>query len=167
MEFWILILFIAVFSLWVQSRLRRRNEDQRFANVIEALNRLEPRLNELKKLETRVRELEQHLASTTQPASMQPPAASAPSPPAPKPVELPPPVTLPPPPSPKPAVPPSAPPSVHPVTPRPAPPSLSLPPQPAPVSAREFSSQIEETLGKNWLNKLGIIALVIGISLFL
>ena len=38
MEFWILALFIGVFSLWVQSRLRRRNEDERFANVIEALN---------------------------------------------------------------------------------------------------------------------------------
>ena len=35
------------------------------------------------------------------------------------------------------------------------------------LSAREATSQLEETLGKNWLNKLGIIALVIGISLFL
>src|SRR5215472_1408454 len=187
MEFWILILFIAVFSLWVQSRLRRRNEDQRFANVIEALNRLEPRLNELKKLQTRVQELEQRLTGaatppTTSPSTQQP-AGSQPSvpatPPA-QPVELPLPVTIPPPPQipkPAPSVPP-APPAAHPPAPQPppapkpalhppAPPAFSLPPKAAPVSAREFSSQIEETLGKNWFNKLGIIALVIGISLFL
>ena len=53
MEFWVLLLFIGVFSLWVQSRIRRQKEDERFANVIEALNRLEPRLNELKKLQSR------------------------------------------------------------------------------------------------------------------
>lgn len=52
-------------------------------------------------------------------------------------------------------------------SPRQAPPPLSPPPRPAPVSARELSAQLEETLGTNWLNKLGIIALVIGIALFL
>lgn len=188
MEFWIFLLFIAVFSLWVQSRIRRQKDDERFANVIEALNRLEPRLNEVKKLETRVRELEQRLAATVPPAVTQPTVAPTPPPPSPKPVELPPPVPIPPPLQiPKPAAPvlqppptahpaeppkpvtsPQAPPTLHPpAAPRPVPPPLSLTPKPAPVSAREFSSQIEETLGKNWLNKLGIIALVIGISLFL
>ena len=33
--------------------------------------------------------------------------------------------------------------------------------------SRELGSQLEQTLGTNWLNKIGIIALVIGISLFL
>jgi hypothetical protein len=35
------------------------------------------------------------------------------------------------------------------------------------MSAREFSSQLEETLGKNWLSKIAIILIVIGISMFL
>lgn len=181
MEFWIFLLFIGVFSLWVQSRLRRQKEDERFANVIEALNRIEPRLNDVKKLETRVRELEQHLAAsappTAQPSVPQPsaPQTSAPvspapptppPPPPPKSVELPPPVKIPPPPQTQPATQPGTPPPT-PVPPRPVPAPFSPPSKPAPVSAREFSAQIEETLGKNWLNKLGIIALVIGISLFL
>lgn len=194
MEFWVLILTIWAFYRWVQSRIRRRKEDERFANVIDALNRLEPGLNELKKLETRVHELERHLASPA--PAQQPPVSPTP----PKPVELPPPVTTPPsleipkpqapapppppaarplepaaprppvPPRPvpeKPATPHPIPPPAHaPAPPRAIPPPLS-PPPPAPVSARELSSQLEETLGTNWLNKLGIIALVLGISLFL
>jgi len=185
MEVWVLILTIWAFYRWVQSRIRRQNDDARFANVIEALNRLEPRLNELKKLEARVRELEQRLTATIPPAATQPAVAPTPPPPAAKPVELPPSVALitqptahpvePPsphpatPPSPaRPATPPPALPTLNPPAPsRPTPSPLSLTPKPAPVSAREFSSQIEETLGKNWLNKLGIIALVIGLSLFL
>jgi|SRR5579883_758965 hypothetical protein len=212
MEFWILILTIWAFYAWVQSRIRRQKEDERFANVINALNRLEPRLNDLKKLETRLAELEHRLASPAPPpAPTQPSAAPATPPPTLKPVELPPPVppTLaaefpkppvlpsPPPiahpaqppkpplaepsaphpsapvspatpPTAKPAVTPPAPVAAHPPAPQPpVPPPLSPPPRPAPVSTRELSSQLEESLGKNWLNKLGMIALVIGISLFL
>src|SRR5215469_11852501 len=133
MEFWIFILFIGVFSLWVQSRIRRRNEDQRFSNLIEALNCLEPRLNELKKLQTRVQELEQRLATSAPPPiaspSAQQPAASEPSPPAtpasapPKPVEPTPAAAIPPPPQiPKPVLPVRGSlPAPHPPTPQPQP----------------------------------------------
>src|SRR6202008_1356443 len=137
------------------------------------------------------------LATTTSPASAQqsaepppaaepkpaqppsptklPPSLEIPKPPAP--IPSPPPPTFPAhptdPPTPKPPVTPA--PATPPVSitprppapPRPTPPPLSSPPQPAHLSAREATSQIEETLGKNWLNKLGIIALVISISLFL
>ena len=206
MEFWVLILTLWAFYVWVQSRIRRQKEDERFGRVIEALNHLEPRLNEVKKLETRVAELEHRLATSASTVSVpsQPPVAAAPpQPPAPKPVELPPSVPLPlkieipkpPTPTPvppavhpaepagthpptpvplapthKPALPPPLPVTPHPPAPMPprtVPPPLSPPPKPAPASAREISSQLEETLGTNWLNKLGIIALVIGISLFL
>jgi uncharacterized membrane protein len=196
MEFWVLILTVWAFYRWVQSRIHRQKDDERFTRVVEALNKLEPRIKDLHKLENRVHELENRLATSTPPAPAQqsvqpvPPAAepkpvqpSAPAklppsleipkplapiappptppphpiePPTPKPPVTPPPATLPVPTAPHPPAPP-----------RPTPPPLSPPPQPAHLSAREATSQIEETLGKNWLNKLGIIALVIGISLFL
>ena len=63
MEFWVLILTVWAFYRWVQSRIRRQKEDERFARVIEALNKLEPRLKDLTKLETRVHELEQRFGS--------------------------------------------------------------------------------------------------------
>jgi Predicted membrane protein (DUF2339) len=208
MEFWVLILTLWAFYVWVQSRIRRQKEDERFANVINALNRLEPRLSDLKKLETRVAELEHRLASPPPavPAAEQKPAGSlAPPSLAPKPVELPPPA----PPAaevPKSPAPPAAPPVVHriepilphkveppappppapatsapagtqrpvtppstpaPAPPRPIPPPLSPPPKPASISAREATSQFEELLGKNWLSKIGIVAIVIGVAYFL
>jgi len=194
MEFWILILSAWAFYRWVQSRTWRRKDDERFARVVEALNKLEPRLQDLHKLETRVHELETRLATSALPAALQQPVAPPPASPEPKPAEPPAPVTLPPsleipkppaatippappshpiePPTPKPVTPPPATPPASttphlPAPSRPIPPPLSPPPQPAHLSAREATSQLEETLGKNWLNKLGIIALVIGISLFL
>jgi uncharacterized membrane protein len=207
MEFWILILTVWAFYRWVQSRIHRQKDDERFARVVEALNKLEPRLKDLHKLETRVHELEIRLATTTPPAPVQQPAAPAPPPIEPKPIETPisikippsleipkPPVPAAPPTPPTPLAPPIEPPAAkpsvppppfptpvtpHPTAPpvsaiphppgpsRPTSPPLSPPPQPAHLSAREATSQLEETLGKNWLNKLGIIALVIGISLFL
>jgi Predicted membrane protein (DUF2339) len=183
MEFWVLILTLWAFYRWVQSRIRRQKDDERFARVIEALNKLEPRLNNLKKLEARVHELEQRLAAPSTPVPAQPTAAPVPPPPSPlskplapsapiapsHPIELPTPYppAAPPPPE-KPAVRPPIPAMPRPLpSSRPDPPPLSPPPQPAPISARELTSQLEETLGKNWLNKLGIIALVIGVSLFL
>ncbi len=195
MEFWVLILTVWAFYRWVQSRIRRQKEDERFMRVIEALNKLEPRLKDLTKLETRVHELEHRLA-TSLPAS-QPPAPVSPAAKAVAPVAIPPsleiaksvvppaavPVAAEPAESPAPKIsgpstpPPSAPPAKSVVTapastaPHPpapvVPPPFSPPSRPAPVSARELSSKLEETLGTNWLNKLGIIALVIGISLFL
>lgn len=207
MEFWILILTVWAFYRWVQSRIHRQKEDERFARIVETLNKLEPRLKDLQKLETRVHELENRLASAPSPAPAQPPVSPATAPSEPKAIEppisikLPPPLEIPkppapavpsapptppappleppvnkpvapPPPFPKPVTPqPSTPPASAtphpPVISRPIPPPLSPPPQPAHLSAREATSQLEETLGKNWLNKLGIIALVIGISLFL
>ncbi|MGB7729525.1 MAG: DUF2339 domain-containing protein [Candidatus Acidiferrum sp.] len=86
MEFWVLILTVWAFYRWVQSRIRRRKEDERFARVIEALNKLEPRLKDLTKLETRVRELEQRFGSSTSLPAQQP-AAPAPTALATKPVE--------------------------------------------------------------------------------
>jgi uncharacterized membrane protein len=207
MEFWILILTVWAFYRWVQSRIHRQKDDERFTRVVEALNKLEPRLKDLQKLETRVHELENRLASAPSPAPTQPRVSPAVAPNEPKPIEppisikLPPALEIPKPPAPavpttpptlpvSPTEPPAAkpvappPPFPKPVTPqpstppasttphppasaRPIPPPLSPPPQPAHLSAREATSQLEETLGKNWLNKLGIIALVIGISLFL
>lgn len=177
MEFWILILTVWAFYRWVQSRIHRQKDDERFARVVETLNKLEPRLKDLQKLETRVHELETRLASA--PPRAQQPAPSAPSTAEPKPAVPPAPPTLPatsiehpetkpvaPPPIPKPLTPPPAPAPHPPAPPRTTPPPLSPPPH-AHLSAREATSQLEETLGKNWLNKLGIIALVIGISLFL
>jgi len=196
MEFWILILSVWAFYRWVQSRTWRRKDDERFARVIEALNKLEPRLKDLHKLETRVHELETRLATSVPSAPVQQTVAPAPPPTEPKPIETPisikippsleipkppapvvpptpptPPIeppaakpSVPPPPFPTPVTPPHA---APPASPRPIPPPLSRPPEPAHLSAREATSQLEETLGKNWLNKLGIIALVIGISLFL
>jgi len=199
MEFWILILTAWAFYGWVQSRIRRQKDDERFARVVEALNKLEPRLKDLHKLETRVHELESRLATAAPPTTAKQPVTPPPPSPEPKPVEppisikLPPSLEIPKPPAPavpptpppppieppaaKPSVPP--PPFPTPVTlpaptisypsapPRPTPPPISPPPQPPHLSAREATSQLEETLGKNWLNKLGIVALVIGISLFL
>jgi hypothetical protein len=201
MEFWILILTVWAFYGWVQSRIRRQKDDERFARVVEALNKLEPRLKDLHKLETRVHELESQLATAAFAAPAQQLAAPAPPLDEPKPIKTPisvqtppsleipkppapaapptPPIeppaakpSVPPPPFPEPVTPPPAAPPAsttpHPPAPsRPIPPPLSPPPQPPHLSAREATSQLEETLGKNWLNKLGIIALVIGISLFL
>src|SRR6266478_758439 len=198
MEFWILILIVWAFYGWVQSRIRRRKDDERFARVVEALNKLEPRLKDLHKLETRVHELESRLATAAPPTPAKqpvtpptpspepkpveppisiklPPSLEIPKPPAPvvPPTPPPPPIEppvakpyVPPPPFPTPVTPP-APTISYPSAPRPTPPLISPPPQPPHLSAREATSQLEETLGKNWLNKLGIIALVIGISLFL
>ena len=197
MEFWVLILTVWAFFRWVLTHLRRRKEDERFANVVEALNQFEARFREVTRLEKRVHELEEKLASSGSAAA--PPTATAiqaqsqspaalvehPSVVVPPAIEIPkliippgPAVPIPPaspvtdavhPPAPKPPIPvvPAAP--TIPRLPTAVPPArpFSPPPKAAPVSARELSSQLEETLGKNWLNKLGIIALVIGISLFL
>src|SRR5215472_12256266 len=189
MEFWVLILTLWAFYRWVQSRIRRKKEDERFANVIEALNCLEPRLNDLKKLESRVAELERHFATSAPPTAtaVSPRATTAsPPPPAREPVDVPSPLALPKVEIPKTPAPTPAPPAAHPVeppmessapphkpapppptSPRPIPPPLSPPPKPASVSAREATSQFEELLGKNWLSKIGIAAIVIGMAYFL
>ncbi|HWT87358.1 MAG TPA: DUF2339 domain-containing protein [Candidatus Angelobacter sp.] len=194
MEFWVAILTLWAVYRWVRSIIRRQKDDERFERVVDGLNRLESRSKILTKLESRVDELEKQLACSTpaqQTKAPAPPATET------KPVGPAAPVTLPPPPeipmpsaplplaaeptpplAPQPVIPPPSAPKPIATTPtpstphpipsvRPAPSLFSTPPQPPPVSAREFTSRLEETLGKNWLNKLGIIALVIGVSLFL
>jgi uncharacterized membrane protein len=210
MEFWIFVLTLWAFFRWVQSRVWRKRDDERFARVIEALNKIDGRQNQFKTLESRIQELERRLASGSVPPASgtgapiapvtaaekpadtlapvkippwpeipkAPPVVSPPEPivpvnvaPAIKPLPPPPPIPL------KPAAATTPPISVPPGTPpRAVPPifapalslpSLSPPPRPAPVSTRELSSQLEQKLGTNWLNKIGIIILVIGISLFL
>jgi hypothetical protein len=98
------------------------------------------------------------------PASVTPPEA----------IKLPEPVKLPPPPPVPPSLQATPPPAPHdretrPPIPPPRPPALTLPPPPkfAHASPREISAEFEQKLGGNWLNKIGITILVIGISLFL
>src|ERR1700722_6493308 len=110
MEFWILILTVWAFYRWVQSRIHRQKDDERFARVVEALNKLEPRLKDLHKLETRVHEFETRLPTTAPPPPThqpaQPPPAPPPPPADPKPIEPPISIKLPPPPeTPKPVIP--------------------------------------------------------------
>ncbi len=114
------------------------------------------------------------------PPRVAPPPISPPSPAAPEPPSAPssaPPQTPPPqaaqPVAPKPPAA-TAPPHLEPVIPRPPAPSrpvvpaaASIPAAHAPVHVQRKSSELEEKLGTNWLNKIGIVALVIGIALFL
>jgi Predicted membrane protein (DUF2339) len=197
MEFWVFILTLWAFYRWMHFRIHRQKEDERFARVIETLNRHEARLDNVKKLEARVHELERRVTeAASAPVVTQSPVSSVPPSPAPEPVkpaqpiavpptlEIPksptpiapapsvhpiePPPPPPPSPSPKPVATPPAPVfSPPPTSPRSIPPPFSAPSQPAQVPARERGFQLEELLGKNWLNKLGIIALVIGISMAL
>ena len=90
-----------------------------------------------------------------------PPAIAAFKPPAPPPIPVPPA-----------AIPKPAPPVPPPVLPRPV---VEPPKPPAPVpsafdrkaTAREAVFSLEQTLGANWLNKIGIAILVIGLAFFL
>jgi uncharacterized membrane protein len=212
MEFWIFILTLWAFFRWVQSHVWRKKDDERFARVIEALNKIDGRQNQFKSLESRIQELEWRLANASAPPTSEASTPTAPIVAAEKPadtlapIKIPPwpeipkaspavsppepvaPVNAPPPAKPLPAAPPptplkpaavtTPPTSVSPSMPRRvvppplsppplSPPPLSPPPKPAPVSARELGSQLEQKLGTNWLNKIGIIILVIGVSLFL
>src|SRR5579863_7173159 len=89
MEFWVLILTLWAFYRWVHSRIRRQKEDERFARVVEALNKLEPRLKDINKLESRVHALEHRLATAAPPVAAQQPVAPTPLAPEPKPIEPP------------------------------------------------------------------------------
>jgi len=222
MEFWVFILTLWAFARWVQMRIWRRKDDERFERVIEALNRGHAKIESLEK---RVRELENRPVTstapapsstpsvaqtlTTEPAFPPPPTRVEPTPsgaslrpidskqvspsslqsktppPAPtepptpsEPVKAPEPVQ---PPKPHPAPPPTpvqqpahtVAPGSHPPTPppippvRPSAPPLTPPPKFAHASPREISADFEQKLGGNWLNKIGITMLVIGVTLFL
>ncbi len=211
MEFWIFVLAVWLVAEWLMRRSYQRRNDERFANIVDALNRVERDFGELKKLVARLADSERRPATHE---GVAPPATvvAAPPPPEPRisatlrgpeptvssqlprpetppaappsPPKLPLPATLPPasvPPAqavppvvPKPPVPPRPPEPVFPA--RPAPPARPVVPAqipeayaPAPAAAhvQRKSSELEEKLGKNWLNKIGIVALVIGIALFL
>jgi uncharacterized membrane protein len=209
MEFWIFVLAVWLVAEWLMRRSYQRRNDERFANIVDALNRGERDFGELKKLVARVADSEKRSAthegvapsvtvvaappplefrisatlrgpeptvSSQLPRSETPPAASPSPPKLPRPAS--PPSTPVPhaqavsPVVPKPPVPPRP---AEPVLPaRPAPPPrpvmpAQIPEAPAPAAAhvQRKSSELEEKLGKNWLNKIGIVALVIGIALFL
>lgn len=204
MEFWVFVLAVWLFAEWMLRRHYQHKNDERFANIVAALNRAERDFNELKKLPARVAELEKNAAAApVAPAAPAQTAAPSPAPPAPKatpsaqvptttvaevPPKFAPPATpstpavspthAAPPVAPKPAAP--TPPRVEPAAPRPTPPrpvpppTFTAPSVPAaassahpPAHVQRKSSEIEEKLGTNWLNKIGIAALVIGIALFL
>ena len=190
MAFWVFILTVWGLVRWWQMRTWRQKDDERFARAIDALNRGEKRFEALEK---HIRELE-HRGTAAVPATEIRAPSIAPPPP-PKPAEPPPPLRIPPwptepseapqahpkPPAPatpplktsEPAIPSKPLPIPPPATPLPPstvhPSALPLPPPPkfAQPSAREFSGEFERKLGANWLNKIGITILVIGISLFL
>jgi hypothetical protein len=227
MEFFVFVLFVWLFAEWMLRRHYQRKNDERFTNIVAALNRAERDFNELKKLPARIADLEKRLAekeATAGSAATAPPPVAEPSAP-PKPVApvhapaeptrapapsapdssritsvlpLEPPfvaakttlagaealkTTIPPqPPSPRPS-------STPPAAPLPAPSSVFSQQQPqavahgapasfasvnakvptltTPLHTQRKSSEIEEKLGRNWLNKIGITVLVIGIALFL
>ncbi|HXY79304.1 MAG TPA: DUF2339 domain-containing protein, partial [Candidatus Bathyarchaeia archaeon] len=164
---------------------------ERFTNIVAALNRAEREFNELKKLPARVAELEKGAtaAPTVAPAATQPAAAAATPPTQPKaapPAQAPTTTIAAAPPKVEPAPPPAllgpahVTPRIEPTAPKPIPPrptaipaTFTVPTAPAssavhaPEHVQRRSSEIEEKLGTNWLNKIGIAALVIGIALFL
>src|SRR5215470_14180623 len=196
MEFWVLLLTLWAFVRWLQIRHWRKNEDERFARVIDALNHGQAKIESLEK---RVHDLEhsggvsasppptaqtpEPVRTPTSPPKPIAPSTESPQPPVPitppeavrlpEPVKLPPPAPTPAPVQvPQPAIPrqhttgPSTPPATPPPS-RPSPPPLMPPPKFAHASPRQIGAEFEQKLGGNWLNKIGITILVIGISLFL
>ena len=184
MPFWMFLLAVWIFAEWMFRRRDRQRSDERFANVISTLNRTEADFKELKKLTARVAELEKQLAAhptEKAPVAAVPPPAAAPAaavhPPRPEAPHEP---VIPP-------AKPAAPASTQIPPPRPVPPSSPIPPgpashvtpaRPAPSGPGSFAPpaaaqprrevrDIEQALGTNWLNKIGIAVLVIGIALFL
>jgi hypothetical protein len=117
-------------------------------------------------LEQKIRELESSRVATPAkpapheaPAILQPPKVEAPAPVTKQPPVVPPAAPIAPPPLRQEARAPSA----------PAPPPPLRPPMPAPSEpvAETHRASLEEKLGTNWLNKLGIVILVFGIAFFL
>ena len=190
MWFWIVVLFGWLFVEWLQRRQAERANDERFSRLVGALNRYEA---EIKKLAARVQALETRPSASVEGApavhaaepEIAKPAASTPAPPA-VPARPAAPPTAPVPHAPAtPHVPPlpaaphvpsqATPPampheSFRPAAP-PSPPRVPFssphPPVAAPELARRRATELEEKVGQNWLNKIGITVLVIGIALFL
>ena len=191
MLIWVLILTVWAFVRWFQQRQWRQQDDERFARVIDALNRGQAKLEALEK---RIHELERRalwpapgVETTTRPVvapPIQKPAEVPTPPPAPRETkEVPlaqerPKAPPPTPPAPMKPAEPVQPPKPHPTAPPPqapvpSPAARPTAPPPAPRSTlhyaepREARGEFERKLGTNWLNKIGITILVIGISLFL
>lgn len=223
MEIWVFILTLWAIVHWLQLRMWRRKDDERFERVIDILNRGQAKIESLEK---RIHEFEHRtIAEPALPAAAESPQAAPIPSLAPKSVEPPTPSRIPPwptehkevpatreparIPTPIPTAEPARPPEpVQPAQPLPIPPpvpltppaSASAPPPPPPAArapesrpptsppppptrsttatltpprkfahapSHEISVEFEQKLGGNWLNKIGITILVIGISLFL
>src|ERR1700722_13562588 len=63
MEFIVFLLAVWIFAEWMMRRSDRDKNDQLFSNVISILNRAEKDFQELKRLTTRVSELENQVAT--------------------------------------------------------------------------------------------------------
>lgn len=186
----ILLFVVLVAPVMALVRARRalglaKKTDERTSQLLARFDSLERDIKQLQGLVARVYSLEQEFEKLKEaPVAKEAPAASVraagpPSPPAPRTAEpapppLPPelakaPPALPPPrfePAPKPPA--AAPPKL--VIPSPVPPpKFAVLEKPSPPLGERLKGllNVEEKLGTNWLNKLGIIILVIGVALFL
>jgi uncharacterized membrane protein len=164
-----LLLVLGVVVIWLA--MRQSNASTEIASFINQIARLEQRLSRLEESFQRLAAgqasaktaaeappapVEAKIAPPTPPASASHAAAAPPSPyvrapqiqpaletPAAQPAPQPPPVTA------------------------PVPPEQSAPPTFMRIPAPARSLSIEERLGANWLNKIGIVSVVIGVALFL
>jgi uncharacterized membrane protein len=170
MAFWLVLITIAV--VWLIIRQRRGNVDRRqIDDLLQQMTRLEQRMATFeRRTMPAAREGAVPVPPTAKPAEQYAPAGVVPHPSVPGPAFIPPPAApwIPPPPQPPaPTFMPGpiaraatyAPPGTVPAVNRPAPQARPEPPK--------HSASLEERLGANWLNKLGIVILVIGVSLFL
>src|SRR5690349_14019754 len=159
------VILLLVVGGWIITRLARsaaRNAalagEQQIARLTTRLYTLEQDRANLDTLSVRVATVEQQLLAPREPAQARPPepvpVAVAPKVPEPVPPAQPPPLPV------SPTVPePEA---------APAPPAFQAAPS-APALSESWKSilNLEATLGANWLNKLGVIVLVLGIASFL
>ena len=143
MEFFICVCVTAVFAFWVRGRVKEVEErasaqDRRIASLTERIFTLEAQRNAV---------------AAPPPASVAPPIATAPPIPTPQPG-----LTA--------YSGPTAPPAL------PSPPPVLAPPQPPSIAdvagpAPEPKRDLEALIGGNWLSKLGVLLLLIGVALFL
>ena len=63
MEFWIFVLAVWLGVEWLRRRHYQRKNDERFANLVDGLNRVQREISELKKSAARVTELEKRPAA--------------------------------------------------------------------------------------------------------
>ena len=162
MEFFLLIvLAVAVFVLWLKTQDANSSLRDHIARLEREIDFLRSQIGALVKA--------QSASAAPRPAE---PATTEPKPP-PQAVSAPPPVVVqhappPPPVSPRPVQPsPAATAAPAPPVAPPRPPFPSQPPAAPKPSARERGFSLEQTLGANWLGKIGFACVVIGITFFL